>query len=216
MIRNQYGYIMVETLISFSLFFFLIGSILGLVNIINLQSRVHFALTQTAEKISMCSYYGYVISENSLDPDQFIQSSREFQGVSGISQEEQTENSGNFELFSLFLELEEDVVKEGVLEEIILSFMSHYLKNGEQSGEEYLDSVYVVNGLNGFSLFSEGEDNDCRSYYDIEEGVLQIHLEYQVNWNFFGVPLPFSPTVEMSQGVKTKLWRGGKNIEYAT
>lgn len=54
--KDEGGYIVVETLISFMLFVILITTILSLVNITTLQSRVHHAMTETAETISVYSY----------------------------------------------------------------------------------------------------------------------------------------------------------------
>lgn len=54
--RNEKGYIVVETIGCFMLFVFLMGSILTLINVVTVQSRIHYALTQTAETVSMYSY----------------------------------------------------------------------------------------------------------------------------------------------------------------
>ena len=50
------GYIVVETIGAFIPFVLLIMSILSLVNIITVQARMHYALTQAANTISMYSY----------------------------------------------------------------------------------------------------------------------------------------------------------------
>ena len=54
--KDEGGYIVVETLISFILFVILITTILSLVNLTTVQSRVHHAMTETAETISVYSY----------------------------------------------------------------------------------------------------------------------------------------------------------------
>lgn len=54
--KDERGYIVVETIGSFILFVFLNISILSLINIVAVQARVHYALTQTAQTISMYSY----------------------------------------------------------------------------------------------------------------------------------------------------------------
>jgi len=53
---NDEGYIVVETAGAFIPFVLLIVSILSLVNIVALQARVHYALTQAANTLSMYSY----------------------------------------------------------------------------------------------------------------------------------------------------------------
>ena len=54
--RDQGGYIVVETIACFTLFVFLMMSILSLINIVTVQARVHYAITQAAETLSMYSY----------------------------------------------------------------------------------------------------------------------------------------------------------------
>ncbi len=54
--RDERGYIVVETIMAFMLFLFLNLSILSLINIVVVQSRIHYALTQAAETMSMYSY----------------------------------------------------------------------------------------------------------------------------------------------------------------
>lgn len=54
--RDENGYIVVETIGSFLLFVFLMISILSLVNIVTVQARIHYAMTQTAETVSMYAY----------------------------------------------------------------------------------------------------------------------------------------------------------------
>ena len=54
--KDEKGYIVVETLIAFTLYLLAILSILSLVNISVVQSRVHYAITEACESISMYSY----------------------------------------------------------------------------------------------------------------------------------------------------------------
>ena len=53
---DESGYIVVETVGAFTLFVLLIISVLSLVNIVSVQARVHYALTQTANTLSMYCY----------------------------------------------------------------------------------------------------------------------------------------------------------------
>jgi len=54
--KDQHGYIVVETIGAFMLFVFFVASILMLINIVAVQARVHNAITQAAETVSMYSY----------------------------------------------------------------------------------------------------------------------------------------------------------------
>ena len=58
--QNDGGYIVVETISCFLLFVFLNLSILSLINIVTVQARVHYALSQAAESVSM---YTYVLNQ---------------------------------------------------------------------------------------------------------------------------------------------------------
>lgn len=62
--KDERGYIVVETITCFLLLVFLIMSILSLVNIVVVQARIHYALTQAAETVSM---YSYVLDVTGLD-----------------------------------------------------------------------------------------------------------------------------------------------------
>lgn len=54
--RRDGGYIVVESITCFVLFTFLMASILSLINIVVVQARIHYAITQAAETVSMYSY----------------------------------------------------------------------------------------------------------------------------------------------------------------
>lgn len=54
--KDQNGYIVVETIGCFVLFVMLMGAILSLINVVTLQARVHYAITQAAQTLSMYCY----------------------------------------------------------------------------------------------------------------------------------------------------------------
>ena len=58
--KDQRGYIVVETILSFSLFIFFCTSILSLINIVVVQARVHYAMSQSALAVSMYDYCFHV------------------------------------------------------------------------------------------------------------------------------------------------------------
>lgn len=64
--KNAAGYIVVETTLSFTLFVLLVVSILSLINVVTVQARIHYALTQTANELSM---YSYVLDALGLSGD---------------------------------------------------------------------------------------------------------------------------------------------------
>jgi len=54
--KDERGYVIVETMGTFILFVFLMVSILSLVNIAALRAKVHHAITQAAQTLSVYSY----------------------------------------------------------------------------------------------------------------------------------------------------------------
>ena len=54
--RDENGYIVVETVGSFVLFILLVTSILSIINVVTVQARVHYAMSQTAQTLSMYAY----------------------------------------------------------------------------------------------------------------------------------------------------------------
>ncbi len=66
MAKDENGYIVVETVGTFIPFVLLIISILSLVNIVTLQTRIHYALTQAANTLSMYSYSLKVVGADSI------------------------------------------------------------------------------------------------------------------------------------------------------
>jgi len=54
--KDQNGYIVVETIGCFVLFVMLMASILSLINVVTLQARVHYAISQAAQTLSMYCY----------------------------------------------------------------------------------------------------------------------------------------------------------------
>ena len=64
--KDEKGYIVVETICAFIMLVLLMMSILLLINITTVQARMHYALTQTADELSM---YCYVIDAMGLTDD---------------------------------------------------------------------------------------------------------------------------------------------------
>ena len=64
--KGEKGHIVVETLTSFTLLVCLMAAILSLINVVVIQSRVQYALNQTAQAVSM---YEYCIHLTGLDED---------------------------------------------------------------------------------------------------------------------------------------------------
>lgn len=174
--RDEHGYIVVETIGSFLLLVLLITSILSLINIVTVQSRIHYALSQTAQSVSM---YCYALEAAGIADDLTAISAK-----AEDSQEELNKFKTNFNgLMDGIETLSPEAVgnhgealldqgnavweevssnPKGTLQNLITYFldqgssaaleaalrplMNHYLSNGSMSGDEYLKAFGIGNG----------------------------------------------------------------------
>ena len=207
--KNEKGTILIEFIGSFLLFFLLIISILSLVNIVTAQARVHYALTETANTLSM---YGYVLSatdqvssqeaeEPADDINAILNKLNQFQ--SGFSSWEGSAPSQALQsVMGAFLGEVQASALKGVINELVLS----NLATGAQSGEEYLRSVRISNlELTEFASPGSGTVGKESTLYDSQDNI-KLTVEYEIDYTFMGLPIPFEPKLKVAQSVKTKMW----------
>ena len=245
------GYIVVETVGAFIPFLLLVISILSLVNIVTVQARVHYALTQAANTFSMYSYTlevlgvannlttldnkaGRVASEaNAIRSD--IDSV--FSGINSVSGVIGSVSAGGSlvkRVFGLGEEIAGDpkgalqlLMNYGVnelrskaFEELARPLVGRYLANGDMSGDEYLRRAGVVNSATG------AEGLEALEFYRFENlgignsvlidanGNIKLTVYYEIKYTFGGLPLPFNPTLKMTQTAITKAWLNGSGKGY--
>lgn len=182
--NKRNGYIVVETIGSFLLFVFLNISILSLINIVTVQTRIHYALTQAAETLSM---YSYILDAMGI-ADHLVASAEKSEAVVSAGEElVDNINTVMSSLQSLDIEgLEESTgaivdqaegfadtmtndpekILQGLLnygvQELssaalgacVQPLVGWYLTNGEQSGDAYLRSAHVIGGLDGLDFYT--------------------------------------------------------------
>jgi len=239
--RDERGYIVVETIGAFLLFVFFMVSILTLVNIVALQARVHYAMTQTAQTLSMYSYVLEVtgIAEQFADLDDKASDARTginelkaningiFEGINNLSVDEigrsaeaAVESGTNLvsDPKSLLTLLVDDA-KNAVFSELAIKpLVGRYLSNGAMTGDEYLKSMNVTGGLAdlnfcGFDYFDLSVIDDMNSALIDKNGNIKLTVRYEVAYSFWTLPLPF-PKLNITQSVQTKAWLGGKGERY--
>jgi len=192
MLKDENGYVVVETVGTFIPFVLLVISVLSLVNIVTMQVRVHNALTQAANTLSM---YSYVLhASGTADSISSVMS-----GVESLSKGASVDTGG-------FIE---GVINYGAgqlrglaSEQLIRPIVNKYLANGEMSGEEYLQSVRVID----FSL------RDCVILDS--NGNIKLTADYGIEYTFGALKLPFGPTLRVTQTAVTKAWQGGSGEGY--
>jgi len=221
--NDNNGYIVVETVGTFIPFIFLVISILSLVNIVTLQSRVHNALTQTANTLSM---YSYVLKATGASDSLMIADSKAsstgesinsvMNGIASLSK------GGGFDVNAgkRALSAAEELVGDprtmiqnfanfGIGElrsmasgQLVQPLVGRHLANGGMTGDEYLKSVRVVN----FNI------SDC--VIIDRNGNIKITADYEIEYTFGALRLPFGPTLKITQTVVTKAWLGGSGEGY--
>lgn len=181
---DEKAYISVETIGTFLPLVFLVVSILSLVNVAAAQARVHYALTQAANAISI---YGYM-------PGAELEKS-----AGGLK-----ENVGEIVGFAV------DHAKKDAKspdEALVRDLIGKYLSNGDMGGGEYLESVNVAGGLDGLEFCGLDLAAD-------ENGEVSLAVEYEIEYRFGALPLPFGPRLKIAQQAKTKAWQGGAGEGY--
>ena len=235
--KNENGFIVVETITSFILFVFVMVSILSLVNIVVLQARVHYALTQAANTLSMYSYSLEVtgvadklknISSNAgkarAEAEAFkVDLQGVIDGMESLSVEvvdavksgedilirtvDATERiiEDPMRAISLLINFGMDTAKDAIFQRLARPLIGRYLSNGDMTGDEYLRSVNVINGLEGIEFKG--------SHFIDAKGDIILSVEYEVEYKFGALPLPFD-RLRITQAVKTKAWLGGSGEGY--
>ena len=239
--RDEHGYIVVETIGAFMLFVLLIVSILSLVSIVTLQARVHYAMTQAAQTLSMYSYVFEItgLAEQFTDIGGKADSARinvnelktningVFEGIDSLSVGGTGKSAAGaaksgYDLFSSpanLVNLLIDDAKNALFSEFVIKpLVGRYLSNGALSGDEYLKSMNVPGGLKGlhfcgFDYFDLSITSDMNSALIDKDGNIKLIVRYKVSYVFGALPLPFTE-LSVTQSVQTKAWLGGKGPRY--
>ena len=181
--RDENGYIVVETVCSFMLFVLLIVSILSIINIVTIQTRIHYAITQAAEMLSM---YSYTLEVTGV-AEHMMNNAAKADAVRGEVDEMKSSINGVIDAIENLCPSElgthgqaaveqakgwvdaaasapkavvQDLMncalgeaKSAAFEQIIRPLVGHYLSNGGVSGDEYLKTYRVLGGLEGLDFY---------------------------------------------------------------
>ena len=237
--KDQHGYIVVETIGAFMLFVFFVASILMLINIVAVQARVHNAITQAAETVSM---YSYILdltgvsefkqgvagradkagdqAQNFVDNiDAVVDGIRNLSpdqiqgGIDGASDQAQQWMDDPKEFMSLASNFGIEQLANAGFGSLIRPLIGHYLNNGSVSGDEYLRRMQVIDGLDGLSFYQFDLSSSNDSTLINASGDLIISVEYSVRYGV-GLPLPFEPKLTIRQLVRTRPWGHGTGDGY--
>ncbi|MCL2099832.1 MAG: hypothetical protein FWH24_05295, partial [Oscillospiraceae bacterium] len=150
-----------------------------------------------------------------------------FDGISSLSAESigssvsGAAESGT-ELFSdpagFFNLLLADTIDHLFADYVIRPMVGRYLTNGDITGDRYLKSVNVTDGLDGlkfhgFDYLDLAAASEMNSSFIDKDGDITLTVRYDVAYSFLILPLPFAE-LSITQSVKTKAWLGGKGERY--
>jgi len=221
--KDENGYIVVETVGTFIPFVLLVISILSLVNIVTLQARVHNALTQTANTLSMYSYIlhasgaadglagmdrragGFKDNINSVITG--IEALSKGNGLGGgngnrsLGSAEEAVGDPKHMIQS-FANFGINEIRNLVFEQFARPLVGRNLANGDMTGGEYLNSVRVANF----------EFGDC--VIIDRNGNVKLTVDYEIEYTFGALRIPFGPTLKITQTAVTKAWLGGSGEGY--
>ena len=108
------------------------------------------------------------------------------------------------------------------LQEVARAMMERYLANGNLGGSAYLQSpgVFsskpdpVMDGVRDLVFFVADLSGGNDSTFLSSEGNVKLVVEYNMNYVFGVLPLPFRNGLNFHQEVATKMWLGGSGDGY--
>jgi len=207
MLKNEDGYIVVETVGTFIPFLLLVISILSLVNVVSMQARIHHALTQTANTLSM---YSYVLKVTGI-ADEFIAiDSRAHDFENNITSA--IDGIMTFDLDNVDLNFDfshTDIINYGVnagrnfvTANLVRPLLMLYLSGRQVSGAENLESANIVDLALTRAVIIDRNEN------------IILTVTYEIDYAFGALRLPFGPRLSVTQTVITKAWLGGSGEGY--
>lgn len=238
--KDQGGYIVVETIGAFLLFTLLVVSILSLINIVTVQTRIHYALTQTANELSM---YSYVIDALGLSADikALDETGQKVQGeIDGVRKDLDTIKNGlttpprSTTQFFDDLDAVVDAVgslggtAQGILQDPKGTFVD-VVRYGLDTAKNHMMQKYVIRPMLAKYLENGGQDANSfligagieggldgilldQSKFIDTAGDITIVASYTIDYTFGALPLPFAK-IQVEQTAKTKAWLGGVDNE---
>jgi len=245
--NDEKGYIVVETVCAFIPFVLLVISILSLVNIVTLQARVHYALTQAAKTLSV---YSYVLEVTGIANEMTALDNKAFKTAKEANELRDDINAVLSGIGSLagarelagrvfgtgeaaigdpetavktLTEFGLNEMRNQVFESVARPLVGRYLMNGDMTGDEYLRSVRVVSsnnnaivarGLDALEFFQFKNLGLGNSVLIDKDGNVNLTVEYEVEYTFGALRLPFSPTLRITQTAVTKAWLNGSGKGY--
>ena len=111
-------------------------------------------------------------------------------------------------------------LRNQAFEQLARPLVGRYLLNGEMSGDDYLLQAGVINrhtgatGLAALEFYRFSNAGVGNSVLIDKDGNVKLTVEYEIEYTFGGLPLPFHPTLRITQTAITKAWLNGSGKGY--
>ena len=191
MSKNEKGHIVVETVGTFIPLVLLMISILSLVNIVVVQARIHYALTQAAKTISVYSYAIGKIEDSEI----MKELDSVFSGINLMKNNETTDSKDTIDIIGAITDYAKSELSGYLADVLVSPIVERYLTNDGETGREFLKRFGVTDLDFSSSVLLDENEN------------VKLTAHYKVDYMFGALPIPFGPRLSITQTVITKAWR---------
>ena len=194
--KDERGSVAVEVSLSFTMFVLALVFFINLIGVVTLQSKVEYALHQTAKEVSMISYiYGVTNLDDSIGNIK-----NEINGFIENFTGQLSEKSSFFDQYlSEYVNI--DIKAEDALFSLICNkVFESYLSSDSETADQYLKRHHIKNGIKGidFSQSSFLEDDET----------IDLVVEYRYDYKMLNFSV-FDNGLLLKQRAMTKIWSDG-------
>ena len=187
--NDECGSAVLETVVAFVPFVLIMAGIVMLVNVVTMEAKVHYALTQTAEEISILTY-----SNEIGDKTDRVEARKTLQGFLDM-------------MGRVFLQ---DLIPS---QQVDMMFLNHWDADDINAlFEKYMWNGNEKTGKKQLGLI-QGFDRFDFSKASVADGVVDLVVEYNINFTFTTVKPMFS--LKITQTAATKAWSNGNGKDLA-
>lgn len=191
--KDDHGHIVVETLGAFIPFALIMIGIVMLINVVAMQAKVHYALSQTAEEISILSYLDE--KSSSARGNTNVTFKEAFDFLNGLAVFFRVANGVDGQDLQAYLNFSE---------ETLANVVSHIFEKYMWHGHDQPETLGLIGGYDAFDFNESHIGNDDK---------LVLIVKYNIDYTFMGLIRP-AKALPVTQTAATKLWRNGNGEGY--
>lgn len=194
--KDERGSVAVEASLSFTMFVLALVFFINLIGVVTLQSKVEYALHQTAKEVSMISYiYGLTNLDDSIGNIK-----NEINGFIENFTGQLSEKSSFFDQYlSEYVNIDINV-EASLFNSICHKVFESYLGSDSEKVDQYLKKHHIKNGIKGidFSQSSFLEDGET----------IDLVVQYRYDYKMLNFSV-FDNGLLLKQRAMTKIWSDG-------